>query len=262
MRSQELVLISFSFVLLSVPALAQGPVTVWNLNGSQMELSANGTQREFRYRTVRPGLAEVGIHPGTVIFKGSRAGNEYSGTAFVYSKSCGALPYPSSGPVSPDERTVTLRGKAPTLLTADCEVAGYRDDVAVFELLPDNTPETQIVGEEKDYGNEGHLFSSGKDDYYLLSRAPKSDEGASGYLGQVRVVHHYEGGGYQILMKDYSARCKAADGVPFVTWTKAGNDSASITVRIDHPDTRPKADDKESYNLYWAACYESFQHFN
>jgi hypothetical protein len=249
------------FAVLSAGASAQNSPTVWNLNGSQMELLANGNQREFRYKTVRDGLAEVGIQPGTLSFKGWRNGNEYSGTAYVYWQSCGALPYSASGTVSSDERSVTIRGQAPSLLTENCEVVGYRDAVSIFEFLPDRAGTAQIATAERDYGTDGRLFSAGKDDYYLLTRAQHSSEEGGSYFGQVRVIHHFEGGGYQILMKDYSARCEPLEYAYLVTWVKAGDDTAPILVRIEHPDKTPKAGDKESYNLYWAACYEQFRKF-
>ena len=248
-------------VALSAAASAQGTSTIWNHNGSEVSLSANGNQREFRYRTPRPGLLEVGVQQGTLLFQGTKIDNQYSGTAFLFSKSCGPLPYAVTGPVSPDQRTVTFYGKAPDQMNSNCQVLDYRDDTLVFEFLPNMKVAAQQSDETQEYGTDGRLFSSGADDYYLLSRKAEGNEDSTGYVGQVRVVHHYQGAGYQILMKDYSARCRAADNTLSVIWFKAGDQSNPYMVRIDHPDRSPASDQKESYNLYWAACYGKFAKF-
>jgi hypothetical protein len=239
---------------------SQAGPSIWDLNGSEMYLSANGAQRQFHYHTVRPGLHEAGVQPGTLWFQGTRNGDQYSGTAYVFTKTCGGLPYPVTGTVSPDGQTITIHGSAPIVTGDSCAVADHRDTSDALHLTQQATI-AQADGETKTYGDDGRLFCSGNDDYYLLSRQSEGDEAATGYVGQVRVVHHFEGGGYEILMKDYSARCRAADRVPFVTWSKAGDDSTPITVRIDHPDRAPKPSEKESYNLYWAVCEGKFRKF-
>jgi hypothetical protein len=237
----------------------EGP-SLWDLNGSEMSLSANGAQRQFRYHTVRPGLQEAGVQPGTLWFQGTRSGDQYSGTAYVFSNTCGGLPYPVTGLVSPDGQTITIHGSAPIVTGDSCAVVDHRDTADALHLTHQATI-ARANGETKTYGDDGRLFCSGNDDYYLLSRQPESDEDATSYVGQVRVVHHFEGGGYEILMKDYSARCAAADKTFFVTWFKAGDESNPYTVRINNPHQRPASNKKESYNLYWAACYEQFRKF-
>jgi hypothetical protein len=118
--------------------LAQGTPTLWDHNGSQVALYVNGTGRKFNYTTPVPDLLQYGVQSGTLLFDGRRNGSQYSGTAYVFSKQCGPLAYAVSGPVSQDDRTVTLYGKAP-VVNASCRVVGYRDDVdvLVFNLLPD-----------------------------------------------------------------------------------------------------------------------------
>src|SRR5437016_4979405 len=115
----------------SICAFAQGASSIWDHNGSAVYLSADGAGRRFYYQAPRAGLQEVGVQPGNLLFDGRRDGNRYSGTAYVFSKSCGGLAYAVSGPVSSDQRSVTMYGKAPTVST-NCRVVGYRDDVLVF----------------------------------------------------------------------------------------------------------------------------------
>src|SRR5437762_1384336 len=82
--------------------------STWNHNGSSMSLVASGRSRTFIYENPRAGMREVGVGPGTVLFKGVRNGSKYSGTAYVFSKRCGAQPYQVSGDVSADDREVDL----------------------------------------------------------------------------------------------------------------------------------------------------------
>jgi hypothetical protein len=134
----------------SICAFAQGASSIWDHNGSAVSLSADGASRKFYYQAPRAGLQEVGIQPGTLLFDGRRDGNRYSGTAYVFSQLCGALAYPVSGPVSPDERSVTMYGKAPSV-SANCRVVGYRDDVLVFTFSSSSAiakavPEDAVTG--------------------------------------------------------------------------------------------------------------------
>jgi hypothetical protein len=107
----------------------------WNHNGSTVYLTAEGQKRRFYYETPRQGIQDVGASRGTMLFDGVRSAGEYSGTAWVFTKKCGPLSYAAEGPVSSDDRKVTLHGKAPNKFSDDCTVIGHRDDVLVFELI-------------------------------------------------------------------------------------------------------------------------------
>lgn len=67
--------------------------------------------------------------PGEVV------GDSYSGTAFVFDRRCGQVPYQVSGPILDGGRRVVMRGRAPRV-NRQCSVYGYKDDVLEFELLP------------------------------------------------------------------------------------------------------------------------------
>jgi len=90
----------------------------------------------FVYDAPREGLTSRGVTQGTVLFRGRRQGDKYSGTAYIFTKSCGPQPYEVSGPVDSDDRGVTMFGKAPTVNSA-CEVTGGRDDTLRFTLSGD-----------------------------------------------------------------------------------------------------------------------------
>jgi hypothetical protein len=245
------------FVLIDGLSAQNGP-SVWDLNGSQLYLIAIGAQREFRYHTMRPGLEEAGAQAGTLWFLGTRSGDQYSGTAYVFSKTCGAFPYAVTGSASNNNQTITLNGSVPIVAGDSCAIVDHREGTDVLRLL-----ETTVLpdGQIQTYGEDGRLFSSGNDEYFILSRMAKSDDEAPGYIGQVRVVHHFPGSGYEILMKDYAVTCTTEENPATVNWFKAGDHSAPVNVPIEQTNNAPKPEIKESYNLYWAACHERFQRF-
>ena len=87
-------------VTLDTTASRQGQATsaTWSHNGSIMRLEANGVTRVFSYEKPRPGMVKAGAKAGDVVFKGTREGNSYSGTAYVFSKACGRTGYAVDGP--------------------------------------------------------------------------------------------------------------------------------------------------------------------
>ena len=108
--------------------IAGHAASLWDHNGSVLSLEASGSVRKFIYQNPRSGIP---VRTGTVLFTGTKTGNQYLGTAYTFSSVCGALGFSVSGPVSEDQRMVTLYGRAP-IPNASCQVAGYRDEVLVF----------------------------------------------------------------------------------------------------------------------------------
>lgn len=108
---------------------------LWNHNGSTMRLIADAGARKFVYESPREGLAQVGVTRGAILFRGKKAGNSYTGTAYIFSH-CGAKPYQVKGPVSDDQRQVTLYGEAP-IVDSNCRVTGFRRDTLVFTFVGD-----------------------------------------------------------------------------------------------------------------------------
>ncbi|KGJ65548.1 hypothetical protein LUI11_32200 [Bradyrhizobium diazoefficiens] len=131
-RAQIWLCVCLAVVLVSAEVAPQ-EATLWQHNGSIVALSATGARRQFHYRTPSADLLEIGVQPRTLLFDGRRDRDKYTGTAYVFSRVCGALPYAVAGPVSPDQRAVTMYGKAP-VVDSSCRVLGHRDDVLVFSL--------------------------------------------------------------------------------------------------------------------------------
>lgn len=107
---------------------------LWNHNGSIMRLVATGKSRTFMYDNPRPGMRKAGAKQGDVVFEGTREGQSYSGTAYIYSKICGRKGYAVSGRVADDDRGVVLEGEVP-VLDSDCKVKSTRRDVLRFDYV-------------------------------------------------------------------------------------------------------------------------------
>jgi hypothetical protein len=110
------------------------PRTDWEHNGSLMYLEASGNVREFYYARPRPGMAEAGARPGSLLFSGEVVDGGYQGTAYIFSPRCGKLSYYVSGPILNNYRRVVMRGQAPRV-NAACQVIGEVTDVLVFDLV-------------------------------------------------------------------------------------------------------------------------------
>lgn len=106
----------------------------WDHNGSRMGLVADGSRRQFYYAAPRAALVERGVQAGTLLFEGERRGNTYVGEARIFARPpCGEFTYPVEGPVSSDQRSVTMFGRAPRV-NERCQVTSYRDDTLIFTL--------------------------------------------------------------------------------------------------------------------------------
>lgn len=116
------------------PAPRQTAKPSWLHNGSIMRLEASGNGRRFYYEAPRAGMRNVGVTPGTLLFEGTRDGDIYSGTAYIFARGCAPAPYTVAGVVSDDDRRVTMSGRAPRL-GRDCSINGTREDTLVFTAL-------------------------------------------------------------------------------------------------------------------------------
>jgi hypothetical protein len=138
---------SLLLVALATPGAAN---SVWEHNGSTLQLREEGALRSFRYSKPRAELQKAGVEDGTVLFEGKKIGNRFSGTAYRFSKGCGAVGYEVEGAVSPTARGLTLSGRAPKR-NSKCEVVGHFTDVLVFrrrgpvEQLPVATVDKKVT---------------------------------------------------------------------------------------------------------------------
>jgi hypothetical protein len=106
-------------------ASAQTPMMATH-NGSLMEmLPAPGGGLVVQYAQPRPDLNRL-VMPGTVLVRGHWQGRPpqvFVGEAFVFSRLCGAIPYPVRGTVD-QSQVLTLFGGAPQFDTS-CRIVGY-----------------------------------------------------------------------------------------------------------------------------------------
>jgi hypothetical protein len=104
------------------PIVAQGG-NEFDHNGSRMRLIQQGNLKVFVYDKPRQGMIDEGVRPGTVSFKGRIDNNgTYEGTAFLFSRTCGPVPYSVVGSESLDRQTIKLVGSAPYVDPTTCEV--------------------------------------------------------------------------------------------------------------------------------------------
>jgi hypothetical protein len=113
---------------------ASGGGTIWTHNGSVMRLESSASERRFVYAIPRRGMLDAGAKSGDVVFEGRRDGTTYSGTAYIFNKSCGRVAYRVAGSVAANERRIVLEGQVPVLGPA-CSVRSRRRDRLQFDLL-------------------------------------------------------------------------------------------------------------------------------
>jgi clan AA aspartic protease (TIGR02281 family) len=82
----------------------------WLYQDSVMYLVTKGEAREFRYKEPRAALLGFGVTEGTLAFRGVLRDGQYIGTAFKFTRECGALSFPARGPVLDDGKLVRLKG--------------------------------------------------------------------------------------------------------------------------------------------------------
>lgn len=117
------------------PAKRLSSGTLWHHNGSSFVLKASGIDRAFYYEEPLVEMTHRGVQKGTLLFKGRRIGDTYSGIAFVFTK-CGPKSYTVTGTVEPGDRTINMAGRAPRF-DANCHQAGDREDNLTFSLDED-----------------------------------------------------------------------------------------------------------------------------
>lgn len=119
-----------------------GADSIWNHNGSEMRLRADGDRRTIVYERPRTLVARQGVVRGTVLFEGRISGpaGEYSGTAYVFSARCGKQSYAVTGELQNDGRRIFLSGEAPRRDTSTCAVQGSREDELAFDFVRSEDP--------------------------------------------------------------------------------------------------------------------------
>jgi hypothetical protein len=144
-----------SVILVNICAYAQVPDpssarTMWDHNGSVMYLIANGSSRELFYEKPRPGMAEAGAKAGSLLFRGDVNNGQYSGTAYIFNRQCGEVPFQVKGAILDDGKRIVLTGQAPRIGRNCQAVASYSTNLE-FRLLPpiaDSPPSEPQKAEE------------------------------------------------------------------------------------------------------------------
>ena len=105
-------------------AYAMAPTSTVTHNGSLMDVYDRGGRMEIRYADPRPGLANIGVTPGTLLIKGVWVAPEkLEGTAYIFTSGCPALPYRVKGSVD-RFGNILLSGPVPVTDYA-CTIVGY-----------------------------------------------------------------------------------------------------------------------------------------
>jgi hypothetical protein len=113
----------FSLMMMATTAIEAGDngitKSLWNHNGSEMVLEANGSARRIYYWNPRAGLS---VNRGAVLFVGERVGNQYQGNARLFRSGCDPADYWVTGTIR-NETDFVLHGAAP--VRNGCTVVGY-----------------------------------------------------------------------------------------------------------------------------------------
>jgi len=105
-------------------AYAMAPTSTATHNGSLMNVyELRGGRLEIRYAEPRPGLANIGVTPGTLLIKGVWVAEKLEGTAYLFTSGCPALPYRVIGSVD-RFGNILLSGPVPVTDYA-CNIVGY-----------------------------------------------------------------------------------------------------------------------------------------
>lgn len=131
-----------ALMLVVLNVATAGADSIWNHNGSEMRLRADGDRRTIVYERPRTLIARQGVARGTVLFEGTISGpaGEYSGTAYVFSARCGKQAYAVTGELQNDGRRIYLSGEAPRRDTSTCAVQGSREDALAFDFVRSEGP--------------------------------------------------------------------------------------------------------------------------
>ena len=116
------------------PATQQSKKSFWAHNRSIMYMLEDGTRRHIYYDDPRPGLKEVGVEQGTLLFDGAVNGTTLSGTAYVFAKDCHPLAFLAKGKLTREGKLITLKGKAPRIGTK-CSIAGSEQETLNFDFF-------------------------------------------------------------------------------------------------------------------------------
>lgn len=119
----------------AAPAHAACDSASYDHNGSLMEVHVCEGRMVIEYDRPRSGIAQQGVRPGTVLFRGRvekmYRGAKVGGRAHVFKRGCQPAAYHVNGWMD-DKGVMTMEGRAPVRRNG-CAISGHRNDVLVFK---------------------------------------------------------------------------------------------------------------------------------
>jgi hypothetical protein len=161
---------------------ASAESTLWDHNGSVMYLVANGPSREFYYQKPRTGMLEVGVHPGSLLFRGEVENGQYSGTAYIFNAHCGQIPFQVKGPVLESDERIVLTGQAPRV-GRNCRAHESATSSLEFKQVKGNDgaqvkPNESVQSQEQFTAPRAPRVEQAKPNEGELASAPKAQQPA------------------------------------------------------------------------------------
>jgi hypothetical protein len=107
--------------------------TVWTVDKSYVYLDTALGKRQFFLIEPSSDLLARGARPDTPLFIGEKRGESYVGRLFAFPGGrCPPFQYDATGPITNNDETVTLIGKAPQIDPESCVQTGDEERTLVF----------------------------------------------------------------------------------------------------------------------------------
>ena len=121
------------------PFAVERRTTIWNHNGSKMELRLERTETgqtevTISYSQPREALQKLGFEHGRILFQGQVVSGSLRGKAHIFRRGCEPIPYDVAGPFDQTIGAFELRGAAPSQNGDRCHPTGRTFDSSAASL--------------------------------------------------------------------------------------------------------------------------------